>query len=59
MPMKNSYIFYLKKPETNISLIKDCLTKLSKTSYYDKIKDKLTEKLSKTKIIIVEKSILN
>ena len=50
---------YLKKPETNISLIKDCLTKLSKTSYYDKIKDKLTEKLSKTKIIIVEKSILN
>ena len=50
---------YLKKPETNISLIKDCLTKLSKTSYYDKIKDKLTEKLSKAKIIIVEKSILN
>lgn len=48
---------YLQKPEENFTLIKEYLTKLSKTSYYDQIKDKINEKLSQTKIIIVEKQL--
>lgn len=50
---------YLKKPEENLTKIKACLTELSKTLYYLKIKDNLTKKLSSVKLIVIEKALNN